>query len=221
VHVLWDLGAPAFSSAFTTVAYWRDREGEEKGSPTNRFPVIVGGKKGYVDPDAAVLVALKKFYRPIFIEVERTHKNRERLVRRFKAYEALLTDQEQSVLGVFEKSFDITPEPGLVLFLAANERHRDQLWELAAETVRPYSASHALEFWFLALTDLFDRRIEGKIGIVETQDVEAILPPAEFFRRKHAVRHGTAQEIAAYRNARTPAERDRCRRWGQIIQVSP
>jgi hypothetical protein len=190
VRVLWDLGAPTFADRFKTKLYWQDKEGE-KAHPVNRFVVRLGSQRVTIDPDSTALVAFRErnYYRPVFIEVERTHKNAERLTRRFKAYEALLTDQRAVATTVFQREAGISPEKGLALFVGADEAHRDRLLALARATVRPYTSHRAApEMWFLALTDLVDRHVAGDVQGGREIVRETLIPPADLFTRRHAIR---------------------------------
>jgi len=196
-HVLWNLGCeekPA-RDGFRTELYWQDREGEgSPRDPMNRFEVRVGGKRIRIDPDTTVLLGVfhpePGFYRPLFVEIERTHKNRERLQRRFRAYRELVAGQSRAADAVFGKALGkdrFRAEEGSVLFIAADQRHRDQLRQVAHETVG-FSAKHGPDFWFLTLSDLFDVRIEGDLRTGDQREISNLIPSAELFTRRHAVR---------------------------------
>lgn len=193
VHVLWDLGAQEQAEQLRTYLFWQDKEGEEKGTPKNRFTVRVDRKPVVIDPDSTVLTAQKGegdwYARPLFFEIERTHKNTERLTRRFRAYQELVGDQAVLADRVFgrEVKKDIFPaERGMVVFFGADHRHRDRLRDLAVETVG--KGRGAPEFWFVSLDDLFDTRTEADPKTGKERRIETIMPPPEFFRRELAVR---------------------------------
>lgn len=195
VHVLWDLGQEAaFPSLQATVQYWEDKEGQERGVPKNRFRVTVGGRQVTVDPDSTILTARqgrtdRRFFRPLFLEVERSHKNTDRRVQRFRAYAELCGPQRGVADAVFAKELgkpEFRGQNGQVLYVVPGERERERYRELAAETVG--KGSTAPEFWFLALSDLFETRIEGDLRTGRQREVSNLIPPAEFFTREHAVR---------------------------------
>ena len=137
LQVLWDLGSPEFSDLFGTVTYWLDKDGDAE-HVRNRFAVKLDGKTEAVKPDTTVLLLLKerRFLRPIFFEIERTHKNYERTRRRFRVYDQLLGPQQAAAGAVFKKEFKHNPMNGMAVFIGANDRHvaslRVSAWNAAA-----------------------------------------------------------------------------------------
>lgn len=193
LHVLWNLASEHVEDRLRTWFYWQDKEGEERGRPKNRFTVRVGGGPVVIDPDSTVLTAQKGkrewYARPVFLEVERTHKNAERLVRRFEAYKELIGEQAVVANRVFGAEIGKAPfvaEKGMVVFLGADASHCDRLRELAVTTVG--KGRGAPEFWFVALEDLLDARVQGNTRSGKERMMESILPPAEFFTREFARR---------------------------------
>lgn len=180
LQVLWDLGSPEFSGTFRTVAYWLDKH-RDADHVRNRFAVKLEGKTEAVKPDTTALVLLeeRRFLRPLFFEIERTHKNYERTRRRFRVYDELLGPQQNVAAAVFKKEFGYGPMNGLAVFIGANDRHvaslRVSAWNALQLESRP--KKRWPDFWFVALTDLFEER-EGR---------EEIIRPRELFARPIAL----------------------------------
>lgn len=184
LQVLWDLGSPEFSGTFKTASYWLDKDGDAE-HVRNRFAVKLDGKTEAVKPDTTVLLLVqhgeekKRFLRPLFVEIERTHKNFERTRRRFRVYDQLLGPQQTVSGSIFKKEVGFTPMNGMAVFIGANERHVASLRAAARNALqletRPKKSWP--DFWFMALTDLFEER-DGR---------EEIINPADLFARDIAV----------------------------------
>lgn len=185
VHVLWDMGALSQTGLFTTVSSWHDKQGTKEGT-TNEFEARVDGRRVRVLPDWTVLIAHQRrnYYRPYFFEVERSHKNYERLRQRFRAYSHLLdVSGHRTVAGVFQREVGLVPERGMVVFVGADRAHAERLRDFAL-TVVPRDT----EFWFTSVDQLLEkharRRPGGAAGVSadeETFEEECPIPPASFF----------------------------------------
>jgi hypothetical protein len=185
LQVLWDLGSNSQAELFTTVSSWQDKEGTKSGT-TNEFIAKVDGKALRILPDLTVLIAHQRrdYYRPYFFEIERTHKNYDRLRRRFLAYQYLLSPAgDRPVAEVFQREVGIVPARGMVVFVGADRAHADRLRRLA-RTVVPLS----LEFWFTSVDQLLEekdrRRADGSIYLNRhgnPQRHEVPITPNAFF----------------------------------------
>ena len=186
LHFLWEFGS-RHTNIFKTVTIWQDKDGT-KDKTTNQFEAKVAGKNVNIQPDLTVLLAHQKpaYYRPYFFEVERTHKNAERLTRRFRAYDYLLSAVgHKAVRDVFSREGQPPPERGMVIFIGADVGHAERLRDLALTLVKPDT-----EFWFTSLDKLFinkpRRRRDGSVRknpTGETIRLEEPIDPAEFFNR--------------------------------------
>lgn len=176
LQVLWDLGSPKFERLFRTEAYWVDKDGDAE-HVRNSFTARLGRELATVRPDTTALIAhrARGFYRPLFFEIERTHKNLERTRLRFRVYDELLTKQHPAVAEVFKREVDKVPEKGMVVFVAANRRHAETLRQVANNTLglAERGKKTTPDMWFTSLEELF----------VEQDGREEIIPPAALFER--------------------------------------
>lgn len=187
IQLLWDLGAPSQSKLFNTLSVWQDREGS-KAEPVNTFEAQVDGEKVSVQPDLTLMIGhLKRnYYRPYFFEVERTHKNYERLRRRFRAYGYLLGPAgERVVREAYKRELGLVPARGMAIFVGATKEHAEALRQTARAIIPPKT-----ELWFTSLDHLLKlearkRRdgqpCRGRDG--EVLQVETPIAPEEFFSR--------------------------------------
>lgn len=188
VQVLWDLGSRGQEDLFVTAASWHDKAGTKDGT-TNAFGAKVGNETVWIQPDFTALIAHQRrgFYRPYFFEIERSHKNYERLRRRFLAYQYLLSSAgAHTVAEVFRREVGIVPERGMVVFVAANLDHAIRLRNLSLTSV-----SANLEFWFTSIDQLLEeedrRRADGSAYMDRhgrPQRKEAPIKPGDFFDRE-------------------------------------
>lgn len=180
LQVLWDLGSPRFDELFRTIAYWVDKDGDAE-HVRNSFTVTLGREKATVRPDTTVLIAHAKrgFYRPVFFEIERTHKNLDRTRQRFQVYDELLTKQHAAAAAVFKREVGKVPEKGMVVFVAGSRRHAETLRLVAWNTLGldERGKKTTPEMWFTSIEDLFEER-DGR---------EEIMPPAALFERPLAM----------------------------------
>lgn len=190
LQVIWDAGKASQGSVFTEVAYWTDRAYGPKGIQS-RFAVKLGGRRHPISPDTTALVYLARIdrYRPLYFEIERSHKNDERTRERFRAYAELVGEQADAAEDVFEKHLDIVPVAGQVVFLGGDAGHAERLRAAAADEFDVENASKGdiPNFWFLSLDDLIEQRYEGKIGSPKTRLRESIIDGEAFFTRELAV----------------------------------
>lgn len=195
LKVLWDLGSPSQVDIFTTEAYWSDKESSRKET-ANEFRTRVDGETVYIRPDTTVLIAHQRddFFRPYFFEIERTHKNYDRLRERLRAYSWLLGhDGQPEIDRVFTKHMGIHPATGFVVFIAADKAHATRLREAAQLVVaeRDVRRKDRPQMWFSTLDALFRREAafdKDGLPLVDRQGRErwreAIIEPAEFFNRE-------------------------------------
>lgn len=192
IHVLWTLGSPTQENVFLTAGIWRDKEGT-KERKKNEFIAQVDGQRVPIQPDLTVLIAHQErgYYRPYFFEIERTHKNYERLRRRFRAYAYLLNTGagRREVASVFAREGLLPPpgpDPGLVVFVAADQGHAHALRMNALSTVKKDT-----EIWFTSLDRLLETRAKlrrdgapcrGRGG--KTLEIETGIPPQALFTRQ-------------------------------------
>jgi len=201
LQVLWDLGSPLLEDAFRTAAYWVDKDGDAE-HVRNSFTVRVEGKAVTLRPDTTAVILQRRdgqvFYRPVFFEIERTHKNLERTRQRFLAYHALLTDQHAVVSKVVKKELGQVPLNAQLVFVAAHHDHALSLWRTARTCLGldGRGRNQVPDIWFVPLTSLFERDATG---------AERIIPPPALFQR----------EIAF--NLESHRETDAPTRWGRLI----
>lgn len=161
-RLVWDLGIRKVPEVEHR-AYWIDKEGDGSGEPRtskNRFSVVVEGRKVTLYPDATVWLAWRPteahsgYYQPLFIEIERSHRNAIRSRERFLAYEALVTHAHHHVVDVCQRHVDarIVPAPGMVLFVGLDNDHRDRLRAAARQVI----SKNNLAMIFSSLTELFE-----------------------------------------------------------------
>ena len=136
-RMVWELGIREVPE-LEHRAYWMDKEGDGSGEPRsskNAFSVLVDGQRVPIYPDATIWLAWKPsaahrgYFQPLFIEIERSHRNAGRSRTRFLAYEALLTTGHDQVIDACRQHVDprITPERGIALFVGVDSDHRDRL----------------------------------------------------------------------------------------------
>jgi hypothetical protein len=180
LQVLWDLGSPQFDELFRTVAYWVDKDGDAE-HVRNSFTVQLERERGTVRPDTTVLIAhrARGYYRPVFFEIERTHKNLDRTRQRFRIYDELLTKQHAAAAAVFKREVGKVPEKGMAVFVAGNWRHAEALRQVARNTLGldERGKKTTPDMWFTSLEEFF----------VERDGREEILPPPALFERPIAV----------------------------------
>lgn len=155
IQILWNLGAPSQDATFVTVTDWADKAGR-KDKVINEFVAQVGREGVRVQPDLTYLIAHRRrgYYRPYFFEIERTHKNYDRLRRRFLAYAHLLgVGGEEVVQSVFERETGLVPARGMAVFVLADDRQAARMRDLALTVVKPN-----VEMWFTSLERLLERR---------------------------------------------------------------
>lgn len=187
IQVLWDLGARSQGGLFDTIASWQDKEGDKSGT-TNEFLAKVDGKILRILPDLTVLIAHRRrnYFRPYFFEIERTHKNYDRLRRRFLAYQYLLSSSgDLAVASVFKREMGLTPERGMVIFVGADRAHAERLRNLSRTVV-----TAGLEFWFTSVEQLLEETDRVKTDGTpylnrhgNPQRQELPIKPADFFER--------------------------------------
>lgn len=195
VHALWELGESSQERLFHTLATWQDKQGTAR-RVLNEFTAQVDGKKVVVQPDLTVLIAHHElgFYRPYFFEIERTHKNHDRLRERLRAYGYLLSSVGEGAVDiVFQREEDITPARGLAVFVAANQPAAERLREMAIALCKESWASMVstdTELWFTSLDQLLvERPRTRKDGTPyldrrgEPQRHERPIDPEAFFTR--------------------------------------
>jgi len=202
LRVLWQLGAPEHDQLFRTAAYWVDKEGDRE-HVRNSFTVRVGGGRATVRPDTTAVILRrlptgKLHYRPVFFEIERTHKNLVRTRERLLAYRALLTSQHEVVARVVEKEVGYVPLNGQLVFITAHYEHALSLWRTARGVfgLEGRSTKVVPDVWFLPLTSLFEKDADGR---------ERIIPPAALFERPILF------------NLESRRDRDEPARWGRLI----
>lgn len=167
VHALWELGAPSQERVFRTVTTWQDKQGNAR-RVLNEFAAEVDGKKVTLQPDFTVLIAHHElgFYRPYFFEIERTHKNHDRLRERLRAYGYLLSAVGEGAVGkVFQREEDINPARGLVVFVAADRPAAERLREMAISLCKESATSMVsvdTEMWFTSLDQLLVERLRTR-----------------------------------------------------------
>ena len=187
LHVLWVVGSAGQANLFGTVHIWQDKDGD-RDRVRNRFIARVDSEDVAIDPDLTVLIAHQErdYYRPYFFEVERSHKNYDRLRRRLRAYEYLLSKKgEQVVQDVFQRETGIVPERGMAVFVAQDRGHAERLRTSAKRIVGADT-----ELWFTSLEQLLEVKTRmKKDGTAyvhrngEPQEQEVPIPPASFFTR--------------------------------------
>jgi hypothetical protein len=191
VRLLWNLGCDQFAETFTTEEIWRDLEGDAEHT-RNEFIAEVDGREVPVRPDTTVLIAHQKrdYNRPIFFEIQRTHRNLARLRQRLLAYEYLLSAEgEHVVQDVFERELGIVPSRGMAVYIAATEHDAQRLRDFAAGFIHART-----ELWFSSLDKLTERRpkrrkdgslyLRQRSGFPDAQPVPEAVPisPTAFFR---------------------------------------
>ncbi|MBN1611389.1 MAG: replication-relaxation family protein [Polyangiaceae bacterium] len=157
-HVLWRVGSPSRADLFDTISVWQDKQGD-RDRVVNEFKAQVGEDEVSVQPDLTILYGHRKGYtRPLFVEVERTHKNVARLRRRLAAYGYLLSAKgEGAVDQVFQREHGITPQRGMALFVCADTGAAERLRALAKTVV-----SADTELWFTSIERLLERKPRTK-----------------------------------------------------------
>ncbi len=174
LRLMWELAAPKFERIFQTEAFWSDKE--------YAFKPRVDQKEVYLAPDATVLIAHEAgdYYKPIFLELETTHKNYERLRQRFRAYRELVLERPEIAQRQIEKRTGIVPEKGAVLFLAPTAKEAERLRSFAAQVLE-VPKRKAPEFWFGSLDALSKprERVDATTGRVSVERV--LLPPETLF----------------------------------------
>jgi hypothetical protein len=188
VHMLWNLGSVSQDKLFLTAEAWHDKQGTPD-RVVNEFAADVDGQDVKVQPDLTFLIGhqRKSYYRPYFFEIERTHKNWERIRRRFRAYGYLLGSKgEKAVAEIFERELGIVPERGMGVFIGADKAHAERLRFMARREVKPDT-----ELWFGSLSDLFETkpslRADGKPHLDRhgnPKEVEVPIPSEAFFERE-------------------------------------
>jgi len=188
LQVLWDLGKGSIADRIVEKAYWVDKEGDAT-HVRNRFTVKLDGKATSVKPDTTVLITnrARGFSRPIFFEIERTHKNHQRTRERFRIYGELLGAQHAAAGAVFKRETGKVPEKGAAVFVGAHQRHAEALRAAALEALglEGRGATAMPEMWFTSIDAFFEER-DGE---------ERIISPAALFTRPLAIslagKHGT------------------------------
>jgi len=144
-----------------------------------------------VHPDLTVLIAHcgKGYYRPYFFEVERTHKNYERLRLKMRAYEHLFSRNGNRGVGeIFSRELarpGFKPAPGMAVFVAADLNHSGILKAQAAQAVKKDT-----EIWFTSLEKLVElKELKRKDGSVRQHRgkplmVETPIAPKDFFSQR-------------------------------------
>ncbi len=195
LKVLWYLGSPSQSDVFLTEEYWNDKESSRKETK-NEFRTRVDRENVYIRPDTTVLIEHKQgdFFRPYFFEIERTHKNYDRLRERLRAYSWLLGDDGRfEVDRVFAKHTGLHPSTGFVVFIAASQAHAARLREAAQLVVgeTDVTRKERPQMWFSSLDVLFRKdvlRDDLGVPIVDRHGrerwSESVIEPADFFQRE-------------------------------------
>lgn len=157
-HVLWRVGSQSQAHLFETISVWQDKQGD-RDRVVNEFRAQVGEDEVPILPDLTILYGHRKGYtRPLFVEVERTHKNLARLRRRLGAYGYLLSAKgEGAVDRVFEREHGITPQRGMTLYICADQGAAERLRMLAKSVV-----SADTELWFTSLDRLIEQKLRTK-----------------------------------------------------------
>lgn len=198
-RLMWQRGAPAQADLFDTETWWSDRELQF----TVRVDTVDAARcdrrdcphwpHRHISPDAAVLAAIlpkaddpkdEGYFKPLFVEVETTHKNYARLRAHFRAYRDLVTDErthKDQVVKVIEQQTGIVPAFGAVVFLTPTEVEAERLCRFAYDVLEIGTKKTPL-FWFGSLDQFTQARVRGNLRTGKQVTERVMAPPETLFQ---------------------------------------